>query len=44
MWNKQINGLTINHSLAPLFEKKSMCALDIEEMESSSKMDLKDVS
>jgi hypothetical protein len=44
MWNKCINGLTTNHSLAPLLEQKQMWALDAEEMDSSSKIDLRDVS
>jgi hypothetical protein len=40
----QINGLTTNQNLAPLLEKKQMRALDVEEMESYSKIDLRDVS
>jgi hypothetical protein len=28
MWNEQIDGLAINHSLAPLFEQKWVQALD----------------
>jgi len=44
MWNELIDGLTISHSLAPLPEQKQMQALEVEEMESSSKIDLKDVS
>jgi hypothetical protein len=43
MRNKRINGLTTNHSLAPLFKQEQMQALDVDEMESSSKIDLKDV-
>jgi hypothetical protein len=44
MQNKQIDGLSTNHSLAPLPEQERMQALDVEEMESSSKIDLRDVS
>jgi hypothetical protein len=44
MWNEQINGLIINHSRAPLPKQEQMQALDAKEMESSSKIDLKDVS
>jgi hypothetical protein len=44
MRNEQIDGLTINHSLAPLLEEERMRTLDVEEMESSSKVDLRDVS
>jgi hypothetical protein len=44
MQNEQIDGLTINYSLAPLPEQKKMQILDIKEMESSSKIDLKDLS
>jgi len=40
---KQIDGLTTNHSLAPLPEQEQMWALDVEEMESSSKINLRDV-
>ncbi len=43
MWNKRIDGLAINHSLAPVPKQKRMWALDVEEMESSSKIDLKEV-
>ncbi len=43
MWNEQINDLAINHSLAPLPEQEWMWALNVEEMESSSKIDLRDV-
>jgi hypothetical protein len=43
MRNEQIDDLTINHSLTPLFEQKQMRALEVEEMELSSKIDLKDV-
>jgi hypothetical protein len=44
MRNEQIDGVETNHNLAPLLEKKWMRAMDVEEMESSFKMDLKDVS
>jgi hypothetical protein len=44
MRNEQIDGLKINHSLAPLPEQEQMWALDAKEMDSSSKIDLKDVS
>jgi len=43
MWNEQINGLATNHSPATLHKQKQMRALDVEEMESSSKIDLRDV-
>jgi len=44
MWNKQIYGLTTNHNPAPLLEQEWMQALDAKEMESSFKIDLRDVS
>jgi hypothetical protein len=44
MRNEQIDGLTINHSLAPLPEQERMRTLDVEEMKSSFKVDLRDVS
>jgi hypothetical protein len=44
MWNEQINGLTINHSLAPLPEQEQIWALDVKKMKSSSKIILKDAS
>jgi hypothetical protein len=44
MQNKRIDGLTINYNFAPLPEQKKMRILDIKEMESSSKIDLKDLS
>jgi len=44
MRNKQINGLTTDHSPTPLLKQEQMLALDVEEMESSCKMDLRDVS
>jgi hypothetical protein len=44
MQNKWIDGLATDHSLVPLFEHERMGALDVEEMESSSKIDLRDVS
>ncbi len=43
MWNEWIYGLTTNHNLAPLPKQGWMWTLDAEEMESSSKIDLKDV-
>jgi hypothetical protein len=43
IWNKQIDGLAINNSFAPLIEQGQMWALEVEEMEPSSKIDLKDV-
>jgi hypothetical protein len=43
MRNKWIDGLAINHSPAPLHEQEQMQALDAKEMESSSKIDLRDV-
>jgi hypothetical protein len=43
MWNKQIYGLAINHSPTPLLKEKRMQVLDVEEMESSSKIYLTDV-
>jgi hypothetical protein len=44
MWNEWTNGLTTNHSHVPLSEQEWMWALDAEEMESSSKINLRDVS
>jgi hypothetical protein len=44
MRNEQIYGLVTNHSLAHLLEQEWMWALDVEELESSSKIDLKVVS
>ncbi len=44
MWNEQIYGLTINHSLAPLHKQERMLAIDAKEMEPSSKIYVKDVS
>jgi hypothetical protein len=41
---EQIDGLAINHSPTPLPKQEQMQALGVEEMESSSKMNLKDVS
>jgi hypothetical protein len=43
MWNEQIDGLAINHSPALLLEQERMRAPDVEEMESSSKIDFKEV-
>jgi hypothetical protein len=39
-----INGFTLNHSLAPMLEQKQIQALKVKEMESSSKIKLKDLS
>jgi len=44
MRNKWIDGLITTHSLAPLFKQERMWVLDAKEMESSSKIDLRDVS
>jgi hypothetical protein len=44
MWNKQIDGLMINHNLMPLFEQKWMQTLEAKKMKSSSTIDLNDVS
>jgi len=44
MGNEQINGLKINHNLAPLLKQEQMWVLNAKELESSSKTDLKDVS
>jgi hypothetical protein len=44
MQNEWIDGLITNHSLAPLPEQEQMGAPNVEEMESSSKIDLRDVS
>jgi hypothetical protein len=44
MWNERIDGLAISHSPTPLPEQEQMRALEAKEMESSSKIDLKDVS
>jgi hypothetical protein len=44
MKNKWIDGLVINHSLAPLPKQERMWALDAKEIKSSSKINLKDVS
>jgi hypothetical protein len=41
--NKQIDGQATNHNFAPLFEQEWMRAMDLEEMESSSNITLKDV-
>ncbi len=43
MQNERIDGLVTNHSLAPLPKQERMQVLDVEEMESSSKIDLRDV-
>jgi hypothetical protein len=44
MQNEQTDGLVINHSFTPLLEQERMQTLDAEEMESSSKIDSRDVS
>jgi len=44
MWNKRIDGLATNHSPTPLPEQKWIWVLETEEMESSSKINLKDMS
>jgi len=44
MQNEDINDLAINHSLAPLPKQEWMWVLDAKEMESSSKIDIRDVS
>jgi predicted transcriptional regulator len=44
MRNEWIDGLVANHSHAPLLEQKQMRALNAKEIESFSKIDLKDVS
>jgi hypothetical protein len=41
--NKRIDGLTTNHIPTPLPEQEQMQALDAKDMESSSKISLKDV-
>jgi hypothetical protein len=43
MQNKRIDGLTTNHSPTPLPKQERMQALDVKEMESSSKINLRDV-
>ncbi len=43
MWNEQINGQTTNHSFTPLPKQKWMQVLKDKEMESSSKIDWRDV-
>jgi len=43
MWNEWVNGLTTNHSFAPLPEQEQMWTLDAEKMKSSSKVNLRDV-
>jgi hypothetical protein len=44
MQNEWIDGLTTNHNLSPLLKQEWMRAQDVEEMKSSSKINLKDVS
>jgi hypothetical protein len=43
MQNEQIDGLITNHSPAPLLKQKRMWPMDVEEIESSSKINLRDV-
>jgi hypothetical protein len=43
MQNEQIDGLATNHSLALLLKQERMWVLDVEEMESSSKINLRNV-
>jgi hypothetical protein len=43
MQNKWINDLVTNHSPAPLPEQEQMWALNDRDMESSSKINLRDV-
>jgi hypothetical protein len=43
MQNERIDGLVINHCLAPLPKQEQMWVLDAKEMESSSKIDLNHV-
>jgi hypothetical protein len=40
MKNERIDGLAIDHSLAPLFKQEGIWVLDAKEMESSFKIDL----
>jgi hypothetical protein len=44
MQKEHIDGLAINHSFAHLHEQERMWTLDVEKIESSSKINLKDVS
>jgi hypothetical protein len=44
MWNEQIDDLTINHSPTPFLKQEQMWVLDVEGIESSSKINLKDES
>jgi hypothetical protein len=43
MKNERIDDLTINHSPIPLPKQEQMQVLNVEEMESFSNIDLKDV-
>jgi len=43
MWNEWIDDLSINHFLVPLPKQEQMSILNVEEMESSSKIDLNHV-
>jgi hypothetical protein len=42
MWNERIDDLVINHSPIPLFKQERIQVLNVKEMESSFKIDLKD--
>jgi hypothetical protein len=44
MWNERIHGLAINYNFASMPEQEQIRTLDVEGMESSSKIDLKVVS
>jgi len=43
MQNKWIDGLTTNHNPTPLLKQEQMWALNVGEMESSSKINVRDV-
>jgi hypothetical protein len=43
MWNERIDDLATNHSPTPLPKQEWMRALDVEEMKSSSKINLRDM-
>jgi hypothetical protein len=44
MQNEQIDGLTTNNNLAPLLKQEWMWTMNVEKIQSFSKIDLKDVS
>jgi hypothetical protein len=44
MQNEPINGLANNHSVTLLPKQEQMRVFDVKKMDSSSKIDLKDVS